>query len=558
MSGIEVVLRVAGAVALLLWATRMVRTGIERAWAERLRAALRRAARRPLLGLGAGVVTAAVVQSSTATVLMAVAFASSGMLALPSALAIGLGADLGSSLVVQALSLRVGWLSPLLVLVGVSTFLASERRLPRQLGRILTGLGLLLLSLELLANAASNLTGSPTLTLVLGALGSDPSVAVLTGALIAWAAHSSVATVLLIMSLATGGLVPIATALALVLGANLGSGITAFMLCSGTTARGRRVALGNLVFRATGVVLGVLVLKYLPPDAAALGATESRQIANFHTLFNLLLALGALPLVGPAARLLERLLQPPFSLEQGIAGNGAARLDPGALSRPAEALAQATRELVRIADVVETMLRQVMPLFETGDPDQTRVLQRLDDRVDSSTSAVKLYLALLTRANLTSTEASRCQALTDFAIKLEQVGDIVDNSLLELVRKVRKQSLQFSSEGWRELTELHAEVLQTFDLAMHVLLTEDLEAARQLMTAQDRVRKREQQSRERHLKRLRGGDAESIASSTVHLDVLRDLREIGGDLTSAAYPVLERAGLLAASRLRDRRPEDVG
>jgi phosphate:Na+ symporter len=380
-------------------------------------------------------------------------------------------------------------------------------------------------------------------------------VAVLVAALIAWAAHSSIATVLLIMSLASSGVVPIYTALALVLGANLGSGITAFMLSSGMPPEGRRVALGNLCFRATGVVVGLLVLRFVPPEAASLGPHEARQIANFHTLFNLLLALAALPLVGLAARLLERMLRPLPTLEQTLAGNGQARLDAASLERPGEALAQATRELVRIADVVETMLREAMPLFANRDEDRARLLQRLDDRVDHNTSAVKLYLALLTRGELSPGEALRCQALTDFAIKLEQLGDIVDNSLLDLARKVRKQGLKFSSEGWRELSELHSRVLQNFDLALHVLLTEDLEAARQLVAEQDRIRARERASRDRHLGRLRSGDPESIASSTVHLDVLRDLKEVNRTLTSVAYPLLERAGQLAASRLREPRPD---
>ena len=306
MSGLELLLNIAGGVALLLWATRMIRTGIMRAYGSELRRFLRRSTTNRLKAFGMGTAVAALLQSSMATALLAVSFAGSGLIAIGPGLAIMLGADLGSTLVVQVLSFDISWLSPVFLLAGVVVFLSASSSLPRQIGRILIGLGLMLLSLGLIVGASEPLRGSEALQGIVTPLANDPVLAVLLAAILTWVAHSSVAMVLLIMSLTMAGVVPLSLGFALVVGANVGSGLVPVVLTLSSSPVARRIPFGNLIFRVLAALVAVPLIDLTAPYLELLGSDPARQIANSHTLFNLALVVVFLPftgLAGPALRL---------------------------------------------------------------------------------------------------------------------------------------------------------------------------------------------------------------------------------------------------------------
>ncbi|MDX1606045.1 MAG: Na/Pi cotransporter family protein [Candidatus Competibacterales bacterium] len=557
MTGFALLVDICGGVALLLWAARMVRTGIERAYGTVLRNTLGHATRNRFAAYGIGMGVAAALQSSTATALLAVALSSKSLLGVAPALALMLGADLGSTLVVQVLSFDIAWLSPALIFAGVALFLSTEARRARQFGRIVIGLGLMLLALRLIVAASEPLRDSTALRAVLDPLAADPLLALLLAALLTWLAHSSVAMVLLVMSLTSAGLIPLQLGLVLVLGANVGSGLIPLILTLNGERPSRRIPLGNLLFRFGGAlaVLGLMILYPLDPDI--LGTQASRQIANFHTLFNLALGLLCLPLTRPMARLVERLLpeSPPGAEDAGPGQTS--HLDPELLDRPAQALACATREVLRMAERVETLLRRVIDMFEAEDKRSVTELGRIDDEIDRMNQAIKLYLTDLSRNQLSETDSRRCMTLTAFTIKLEQIGDVVDKGLLELARKKVAKKLEFSSEGWRELTALHARVVENIQLAVNVFLAEDREGAHQLIREKERVGRLERRSSAQHLSRLRDGQLASIETSAIHLDILRDLKQINSHLTSVAYLILQgtddlRAGTGSARQIQGR------
>jgi phosphate:Na+ symporter len=225
-------------------------------------------------------------------------------------------------------------------------------------------------------------------------------------------------------------------------------------------------------------------------------------------------------------------------------------LDEALLDRPALALGSASRELMRLADQVEIMLRETILAFEEGGERRRQPIKDLDDTVDRLQEAIKLYLTRLTRQPLSEEDSRQAFDLILFTTNLEHIGDIIDKSLLELAAKKHRLGLRFSPEGWAEITALHARVVDQMRLAMTVFVTRDLKMARELIAEKDRIRLAERDATENHLRRLRQGTLASLETSALHLDILRDLKRINAHIVSVAHPILETSGELRESRLR--------
>jgi len=550
VSGSLVLLHLAGAVALLLFATRQVRTGVERAYGDVLRLRLRSILKNPLLAVGAGALLAICLQSATAVALIVGSFVGSGIVGGSAGLLAVLGADVGSSLVVKLLSFDLEILTPICLVAGTVLFMATSRRDLLQLGRILIGIGLLILSLRLIGEASEPLRESRILPVVVNYLSGDAVTAFLIAAIMTWLFHSSVAAILLVVALAARGLVPAELGVVMVLGANIGGGVIAVMLSRAAPAKARIVPLGNLIMRGAGAVLALSAVMLLAPPLDLLGATVPAQLVNAHIVFNLLLAILGMPLAGVVYRTAERLtaLNAP-AREDDLAATELSALSEAALDSPAQALANATREVVRVCETVEIMLVRIMELYEAADEDKIKALAALDDRVDRKHAAIKLYLAKVTSRKLTEAEALRCQELIGACVKLEQVGDIIVRNMLAHVKKKVQRGLEFTPEGWRELSSFHASVMANARLAFNVLVSRDAATARQLVEEKDRLRDVEKATSTSHFARLREGTVKSLETSTIHLDTIRDLKQINSLLASMAYPVLEEQGLLRGSRL---------
>jgi phosphate:Na+ symporter len=546
--GSIILLDLTGGVALLLWGLHMVHSGIVRAFGSDLRRLLGIALRNRFLAFLAGIFVTALLQSSTATGLMTASFASGGAVDLVPALAIMLGANVGTTLIVQLLSFNVSAIAPALFVIGVVAFKRGGRTRTRDLGRVAIGIGLMLLSLHILLDTLAPAEDAPAVRALLGAVTGEPFLCVLIAAIVTWAAHSSVAVVLLVMSLAYSGFITPVAALALVLGANLGSAINP--LIEGSHAANpatRRLPLGNLLNRLIGCVL---VLPFLHPIADALQRIEpnpSRLAADFHTVFNLALAVIFILPLDALASLLTRYL--PAQKKPSDPATPL-YLDENVVDTPSVALVCAARETLHIGDIVETMLRRTMTALMTDDRKLVAEISRMDNAVDALDEAVKLYVTKLTRESLDDQDGHRAMEIIAFSLNLEHVGDIIDKNLMELAAKKIKRRLIFSKEGAAELAAFHQEVLDNLKLAFSVFMSGDVKIARRLITEKTELRATELAAAESHLARLREGRPESIESSSLHLDILRDLKRIHSHICSVAYPVLEAAGELQPSRLK--------
>jgi phosphate:Na+ symporter len=543
-------LKLAGAIAMLLWGVHMVQSGVQRAFGSKLRSFLGRALRSRFRAFFAGVGVTAVLQSSTATGLMVTGFAAGGLVDLVPALAVMLGANVGTTLIVQVLSFDVSEVAPALFVIGLLMFRRASAG-PRDFGRVLIGLALMLTALHQTIELLVPYEDVPSMRLLLGAIATQPILDVLLAAGLTWAAHSSVAVVLVVMSFAAKGTLPPDAAFALVLGANLGTAINPIL--EGTTGNDpatRRLPTGNLINRVIGVVLAFAALGPVGRLMVIVEPDNVRAVADFHTAFNLILALVFFPLLRPYASILRWML--PTRIDQADPAQPL-YLDPTARETPVVALGGAAREALRLADVLETMIVGLRDSLARGDRRQISETKHLDDVLDRLNTSIKTYITSIDSDALSEKDHRRVREILTFTTNLEQAGDIVERNLLSMAAKKLKRGLSFSKEGEAEILAMVNRLLTNLRTAASLFMTTDERAARLLAAEKEVFRNLESATTTAHFDRLRSGRLESVETSTLHLDALRDLKNVNTHIVAAAaYPVLESTGELLPSRLSVR------
>jgi phosphate:Na+ symporter len=547
LSGSVIFINLAGAVALLLWATRMVRTGVERAYGDILKEKMRYALGNRVNAAAAGFFLAIALQSATAVALIVSGFSASGFVTSTVGISALLGADLGSAFVTRILRRDLSLLVPLLMIAGTIAYRTTSRRW-REMGRILFGLGLLLLSLRLIGEASAPLKESHVLPIIMNYLQQDWITAFALAALMAWLFHSSVASILLFASLSSHGLVPNELIIPFVLGVNFGGAVIGAVLTRGEVKAARIAPMGNVAIRGLGMVAGLILQLSIQFRPEIYFETSADAVVWVHVIANSVVLLIGLPFAGSLARFLERTLPSDAKEEDNSDAALLSALDPSDISNPPRALDNATREVVGMCDRIEVMLTRVFDAFLRPDAQQMTQIERLDDSVDRFNRNIKLYLAKISGNELTEEAARRQQDLLEATINLEQVGDIISQNMLAKARKKETRGASFSEEGLHELTAMHQRVLRNARLAFNLIVNRDLEHARQLVKEKEVVRDMVRVSEENHIRRL-GENRASIDSSSIHIDTMRDLKEINSLLVSIAYPVLAQAGQLRTSRL---------
>lgn len=528
-------LNLLSAIALLVWGTHIVRTGILRVYGSQLRKVLNHNISRLPLAFAAGIGVTALVQSSNATALLVTSFVGQGLMALPPALAIMLGADVGTALMARVLTLDLTWLSPLLIFLGVVFFLARKQTRAGQLGRVSIGLGLILLALDLIVTAATPITEAHGIKVLFGSLTGDLMLDALIGALFALITYSSLAAVLLTATLAGAGVISLPVAIGLVIGANIGSGLLAFLTSSLQTPAGRRVALGSLLYKVLGLLLVIPILAPLVDRLDSLDLSPQGTVIGFHLLYNTLRCLLMLPTVSVMARLCNWIM--PDQIEH----DGVARprhLDLTALATPGLALANAVRETLRIGDLVENMLSHLLQVMSHDQPAQSKELRRLNDDIDALYSAVKLYLAQIPRDELSPHDNRRWAEIIELAVNLEQAGNLIERMLSKLQSQKTAQRHSFSDSGLEELNGLHAQLMSNLRLGLSVFVSADVQSAQRLIREKRRFRAQERRLAHAHVARLQRNVVQSIETSSLHLELISDMKRLNSLFCSSAYAVL--------------------
>ena len=524
----------AGFVALLLWGLHMVQGGIMDAYGPAIRQILHHRLKHRLAAFAAGIGVTTLLQSSTATGLIATGFAASGTLDLVSGLAIMLGANVGTTLIVQVLAFDISALTPILVLAGVLFHRLGRSDRQRDLARAAIGLGLMLFALAHMTTLLAHAARTEGFQTLLGLITGDLVLSLLLGALLAWTMHSSIAVILVVMSFTQQGLVPLPASFALVLGANLGSAINPLLnMLSRKNPGALRLPVGNLVNRVVGCLIGLPLVGWIA-RVPGLSAVSAHAAANFHLLFNLVMALAFLPWLTPLARLLTRRLPEVLTADAGAP----LYLDPALADRPSLAIAAAAREVMRMSDVAEAMLVDVAAAFRDGGQTQVDAIRRTDDILDALNRSLKLYLTAIPANMLSDTDRRRCDQVLYASITLEQVGDIISNNLARRVGKLLKRQQSFSSETWQDLEPIFQRVIGNVRLAASAFMTGDKKAVKHLLDEKLALETLEGKASRIHLDRLRLGSVDGVETSALEIDTLHDLRQINDHLAAIALAIL--------------------
>ncbi len=544
MQSTIVMINLGGAVALLLFGLSQVKDGALRAFGASLRTGLATGTANGLRSFISGLFTTIALQSSTATTMITASFVAGGLIMPRMAQVLLLGANVGTAITAWVVAAGIAWLSPLLLLAGI--VLQRYASAAKQGGGVaLVGVGLMLLSLHLLSNATAPMRDSVALISFITLLDGAWPVALLLSATIALLASSSLAAVMLVLSLASTGALSPALIVVLVLGANLGGAIPPFIATFGQSIAARRVALGNLIVRGTGCLIALPLAGYGAALLDLLPFGPEKLPVDAHLSFNIALATLAWPLSLPLSRLTMALLP---EHEQPAAGPK--YLDIEALPEPVVALAGATREVLGVGDLIERMLQRASDAFESNDLSKLSEIGELEKQVDALQQDIKIYLSKLGRSELSDDYARHSSTIIDYAINLEHIGDIIEKGLTEQIRKKASLSVRFSDEGYDELKKMFDLTIDNVRVAQTIFVTRDFNLAKRMMDLKVEVRHMEKRSAARHLERLRKGRVDSLHTSSLHLDVLRDLKRINAHLVSVAHPILDESGLLSESRLR--------
>ena len=532
------------AVALLIWGTHIVRTGILRVYGSQLRRVLSQNMSKRPLAFVAGILVTALVQSSNATAMLVTSFVGQSLMGLTPALAIMLGADVGTAVMSRILTFDLSWLSPLLIFLGVIFFLSRKQTRIGQLGRVSIGLGLIVLALQLIVTAAAPITQAAGVKVLFASLTGDLLLDALVGAMFALISYSSLAAVLLTATLAGAEIIGLPVAIGLVIGANIGSGLLAFLSTSMQNVAGRQVALGSLLYKLIGLLLIFPVLTPLVHWMETLDISPSSLVISFHVIYNCLRCLIMLPTVGPMGRLCASLLP------QAAEVNGQTKprhLDLTALATPSLALANAVRETLRMGDLIDSMLNAMQEVLRGNQTAVTQEVRRLNDDVEVLYNAIKLYLAQMPREDLSDQDNRRWAEIIELAINLELASGLIERMLRKVQQQKTSQRRSFSDVGLEELSGLHAQLMANLRLGLSVFLSGDPESARQLLREKRRFRAQERRLAHAHVSRLQRKIVQSIETSSLHLELIADMKRLNSLFCSSAYVVLETSDTGALS-----------
>ncbi|WP_067704560.1 Na/Pi cotransporter family protein [Erwinia sp. ErVv1] len=529
-------LNLLSAVALLIWGTHIVRTGIMRVYGADLRRVLSRSVAKKPMAFMAGIGVTALVQSSNATTLLVTSFVAQELVGLTPALVIILGADVGTALMARILTFDLSWLSPLFIFFGVVFFLGRKQTRAGQLGRASIGLGLILLALQLIVAAATPITQASGVKVIFSSLTGDVMLDALIGAVFAIISYSSLAAVLITATLTATGVISFKVALCLVIGANLGSGLLAMLNNSTANAAGKRVALGSLLFKFIGSLVVLPFVDILAVWLHKLPVNDEELVIFFHVFYNLIRCLIMVPFAEPMARLCRRLIREEPESDLRLKPR---HLDPSALDTPALALANASRETLRMGDVLDQMLATFAKVIH-GEVREDREIRRLDDDVDVLYTAIKLYLAQMPKEDLPEDDSRRWAEIIEMALNLEMAGDILERMSGDVADKSLNAGRPFSVDGLNELDALLEQLTSNLRLSLSVFLSQDMTSAKRLRRAKHRFRITNRRYSHKHVDRLHQQNVQSIETSSLHLGLLGDMKRLNSLFCAVAYSVLEQ------------------
>lgn len=533
-----------GGFAFFFFGLKSVRKGLEVVAGDRLRAAMGRVAGNRFMAFGFGAFVTLILQSSGATSAMLVSFADTGLLTLFQATAVMLGADIGTTFVVVLLSIKaITQYALLIVACGFFMEIAARKRRTRDVGSVILGFGLIFYGMYLMTSAAEPLKDSEIAMKAFAFLSSNPFTTIVLATIVSGAIHSA-GTIGIAIALAFAGTISLEAALPIVLGANIGTCVTAVLASLAAGTEGKRVAIAHTLSKLIGVFI---VFPFLPQIAVWIGLIDktcqtyvpghvsgvAASIALAHILFNVGLAIVFLPLLSPLIKLVRHIVPAPPLKEEAF---GPKYLDKSALDTPALAFAQAKREIMRIGIIAQRLFAECLKMFSKGEDayDAINHMKDEDDKIDMLEKAVRFYLAELGTERLSAKQVKTQMALLSIAADMEEIGDTISREMTHLAIKKAKWRRIFSDEGWQDLRNFQAMVSENLGLTISMIEQPAEEIAIKIERHDEHMNDVEQNLRQAHITRLHQGLQESFDTSSIHMDILANIRRINSKLTHIA------------------------
>ncbi|QQE11406.1 Na/Pi cotransporter family protein [Planctomycetota bacterium] len=535
-------LTTAGGVALILFGVRFLRKGLDRLFGPKLARWMQSVGDSRIKSFFMGLFISVLAPSSISMSILSVQTVQAGHMTARQMLAVILGADVGLTVMVLLIALRLELYAPILVFFGVLLFQFTKANNTRGIGQLLLSLGFIFMGIGTISQAAKTVTPTNEFIDLVQALANYPIGIAIMAAIVTVMMQSSTAAIALLIGLsgitANGGesLFGLDTCIAVVVGANVGIGISTTIV-GWSQIESRRLGLGNLLSKT---IIAILILIFLPIAAALIAdipANLDKQIAATHTGFNVLMALVFFPFIGPIYSLICHFVPEP-QYKEGEAF-GPRYINPKLIDESGLATGQSLREILRVSEIIRRMLDDLWLSFKDLDIQRARRIQEQDDKVDLLDAAIKQYLAKVSNADNSEAAANEIIRQLDYLNELETIGDIIDKNLAEIAIKRCRENISFTDEGWAELKSFYEKVAENVLIAETAFATSDIILAQRLLRHKDHLRDIERELRQQHFTRLHTGVQLSHESSAVHLDMLTHLKAINSCVTHVAYAIIK-------------------
>lgn len=539
------IMNLLGGLALFLYGMSKMSDGMKKAAGNRMRNILAALTKNRVIALIVGAFVTMIIQSSSATTVMLVSFVQAQLMSYAQALGVIMGANIGTTITAQLVAFKLTDYALGMITVGFIMTMFSKRETFKHFGEALLGFGILFFGMYLMSDAMKPLRDyQPFQDLMIGL--ENPWFGLLIGALFTGLIQSSSAFTGIVITLAMNGLITLEAGIPLILGANVGTCITAGLASIGTIRDAKRVAIAHVLFNIGGVLIFIWFIPYLADFVRTLSSDTPRQIANAHTIFNITVGIVFLPFTTLLAKLVYKIL-PDKEIEKGVIPT-TWHLDNSQISHPAIAIGLVQSELSRMTKIVARMLRAIIHPFTTDDPGEDEIYLKLsvlegidmrEDKIDFLDEKVVNYLLQIGRQELSNQQMSEVYAMISIANDLESIGDVIHRDMLPLVEKRRQLDSDFSEEGKKELKAYHVKMSKQMSRLRDALSEMDPTMAKKILRKEEKYVILESDFRIRHVKRLRDEMEESLETHEVHVEFLDLLKQVSVHLANIAKTIME-------------------
>ena len=532
----EIIINLMGGLGLFLFGMNLMGDGLQKSAGSKLKKIIELLTSNTIMGVLVGMVVTMVIQSSSATTVMVVGFVNAGIMTLGQAIGVIMGANIGTTITAQLVSLDVDFLAPVALGIGIVIYMFSKKPKNRHIAEILIGFGILFTGMDFMKDAVKPLAGYQGFTDMLVSFGHQPILGVLMGFAITAIVQSSSASMGMLIALASQGLIPITAALPILYGENIGTCVTSLISSIGASRNARRAAIMHLTFNVIGSLIFMFLLSgpivklvtYLDPNDAA------RQIANAHTLFNILNVLILLPVAKLIVKLAMKLVPENDSEEDDE--KAVKYIDDRMIETPSIALSNAVKETLRMGEKAKDSLNLSMEALLERSKDKAELSFKREKLINELQKSILNYLLKLSKASLNDDSREAVDGLFNTVNDIERIGDHAEN-IAELAQSSIESQKGFSDEGKAELINMYNKVISAYTYALEAMRTSNVDLACKVIKMEEQVDMMEKSCRSNHMNRLNANSC-SIDNGVIYLDVVSNLERVSDHAVNIAQQVI--------------------